>query len=1097
MSTDAPSIVDAPLQVVAARLQDAHRSSVETVRVPITALRNTVAQACDDHAAARSVLDDVPLDDPDALRAAVHTYRDTTVRTVLTPLLDALDTLALGAAFQDAREPLSDVRKTLSDDLPETLIRPEPEDLFAPKTDDGTGTRMRKGGKHALRRLQAMVGAEAPQQTIPIQALVVDCAEKPMAAAHDRALHDTHQTVAQWVARTEHTLSAWTHAVLTAEHLLTDAAADTNTPPDTSSDNASSSDTASDKEPPGTDGEASSETNASSEKPAPAATDAPLKPVRAQMEALHEVLNDGAALTLEAVQLVVEAATETALAHLREAAERSGAPDAPTWTAPKRAIRRTRAARADRAAAWPDWFDQSADRLRFLHTLCNLRDTLLSTQRNLETDVQATGPDVLHTLLREGRNALRELHMAIDDALQVPTPGQEAALLREFDALRTRARRTLDRCLFDPLDALHIRRDVREAVTHHADGLRETLQTHPSTFTVHDLPDSEAPIRPNPSVHDVQWSDITDDALRAFLLDAWMQHTSPLVRAIHDATAATSDVRTIVQFNLGAALEELQDAVVAQRRGDPSEPHVHDARELALDGLARCIQTLEETDATLTDETTPFVRATRTATAQAWTHVHDRARAAGGARAQMLRAQSWAVRNARSLWEATSVRLRILSLWGQRTARTTTRLANAILRKGRSAVEQSVDEEQVRETIEALSTVESRLDALPLVYRRLFSFRPVMDPTLLMGREQDLARVERHIEHWRGGLNNALVITGPAGSGRTSLLNVLRATHLRDAERFTIDLDERIHTEAHLAQVVADALALPFDAPPETLTDVADTILSAWTADTFRVGLVETLEHVFLRCIGGGDLTARFLQFLSSTDSRLLWIVTCSTAGWQAIAANIPDAVPLVDHHPFDPLDRTELEDLVMRRHRRSGLSITFDSPNDVAAPLLARRVRATSDADERQALLRDAYFSRLYDLCGQNVMLALFYWFRSLRFDDDSADERLHVAPLQPIQFDMLDRFSLTQSFALKSLLDHATLTVEELATVTQMSKANSHAVLESLGNALLITTVDGLHSPGAFRFTAIAPGVRYRIRPLVVHPVTRHLRSRNIVHG
>jgi hypothetical protein len=403
-----------------------------------------------------------------------------------------------------------------------------------------------------------------------------------------------------------------------------------------------------------------------------------------------------------------------------------------------------------------------------------------------------------------------------------------------------------------------------------------------------------------------------------------------------------------------------------------------------------------------------------------------------------------------------------------------------------------VDDASVRETVEALSTVEGILDTLPLVYHRLFSFRPVMDPALLMGRDEDLRFVAQHIKHWRSGLNNALVVTGPAGSGRTSLLNVLRTTHLRGAERYTLDLQERLLSEADLAQAVAHALNLPMEAPPATLHDVASAILSEWRTDAFRVGLVENLEHVFLRTIGGSDVTARFLQFLSSTDSRVLWIVTCSTAGWQSIAASQPRASTLVDHHPLDPLDRNELEALVMRRHRRSGLPLTFEPPSETAAPLLARRLRGV-DAETRQDMLRDEYFSRLHDLCGQNVMLALAYWFRSLRLEDD----RLYIEPLRPIQFDMLDRFSVDQSFALKALLEHATLTISELAEVAQISEGESHALLESLGNALLITPVDGLHSPGVFRFYAIEHGVRYRIRPLVILPVTRHLRSRNIVHG
>ena len=119
---------------------------------------------------------------------------------------------------------------------------------------------------------------------------------------------------------------------------------------------------------------------------------------------------------------------------------------------------------------------------------------------------------------------------------------------------------------------------------------------------------------------------------------------------------------------------------------------------------------------------------------------------------------------------------------------------------------------------------------------------------------------------------------------------------------------------------------------------------------------------------------------------------------------------------------------------------------------------------------------------------------FRSVTLDDDGAT--LHVRPLEPITFGGLDALSLPHSFALKALLEHGTLTVSELAEVLGVPTDTSRALLETLGNALVIAPADWREGPGSFHFSSVDSVTRYRIRPLLIHPITRFLRSRNVVH-
>jgi hypothetical protein len=312
-----------------------------------------------------------------------------------------------------------------------------------------------------------------------------------------------------------------------------------------------------------------------------------------------------------------------------------------------------------------------------------------------------------------------------------------------------------------------------------------------------------------------------------------------------------------------------------------------------------------------------------------------------------------------------------------------------------------------------------------------------------------------------------------------------------------VEIPERTKEETTLATMIAQGLGLPVASSDEiTLDDVARHLNAEPRPDRLRVCTIENLEHVFLRTVGGTALMTRLLGFMSETDTRVLWIGTMSSTAWQAVRASESAATGLVVQHELETLDRNELEELILCRHRRSGLRLEFDVPDEGTSPLLARRVRA-ADAEEQQDLLNEEFFDRLFSLCGQNVMLALFYWFRAVHLTpDDAEDGRLHVRPLQPMNFDFLDAFSMEHTFALKALLDHGTLTIAELADVLQVDAARSRALLESLGNALLIVPDASLVDPGRVPFTSVDRNTRYRIRPLVLHPVTRFLRSRNVIH-
>ena len=257
--------------------------------------------------------------------------------------------------------------------------------------------------------------------------------------------------------------------------------------------------------------------------------------------------------------------------------------------------------------------------------------------------------------------------------------------------------------------------------------------------------------------------------------------------------------------------------------------------------------------------------------------------------------------------------------------------------------------------------------------------------------------------------------------------------------------------------------------------------------------IVEHLEALMLRGIGGYRLLSDVLKFMSRTDTRIIWISTVSSFGWQLMSTSDPVAAALVNRFTMNELGRADLERLIMERHKKSGVPIEFVQPDDLN-PLLRRRLRRVRSKEMKQELLKEAFFDRLYSQFGQNIQMALLQWVRSVEMEGDS--ERMQVRMTQPLNLTFFSGFQLDQVFAMKALLEHGHLSIAEYAAIDRITYSQAMSIFETLGNALVIEAVESDNRSTLFRHVAVRSGISYRIRPLFTHAAIRLLKERNVVH-
>ncbi len=779
-------------------------------------------------------------------------------------------------------------------------------------------------------------------------------------------------------------------------------------------------------------------------------------------------------------------------------------------------------ASSERDDAWAEWYERASARLHALVSLMSIPDAAHVALTNwidtLRTDVVTPIRQLLAETSGEVSAPLSSVKGAFE---QSPEAARQAVSDALVDALGATKRAK------EQVQALGLEAHVKESAERLGRSVGDLPQQVPEIVRVNELhPESVASGTPavDPMV------DVLVETPRAHVqraIDAEAVNLAEnAARPIRESVAALvkemNDVPAVLRFNLQTALSSL--ASVLQPRDADAEEEEHDvetghklaapaervaeARDLATNGLRRSSARLAALAGPL-GRVLPMAAESAVAPVdRVLKRVIDRSRVEEGLRAQAADVQREAMDQMREAGRTVGKGFGHVNWWLRKHARLLRVRMRGLLRRGKEAVGVAgAGDIHELGTVEAIAGLDKLLERLPAPYRHLFSLRPIADADLLKGRTVDLARIRRHESQWRAGLRNTLILSGSPGSGLTSLMRVAETQVLADYDVRRIELRARPESADAFAARLSRALGLPSEAGA-SLADLRTAIHQSPVGERPPVVILGGMEHLMLRTIGGMDLARDVLLFLSQTDTRILWIGTVGTAGWQALGSALPQATALVLTHSVGGLNRDALEDMIMARHDKSGLALHFEPIGEKTSKAERMLLKATKGEIDTQTALRRLYFDELARVSGQNLTLALVYWLRSVRIDSDGEVVRVH----QPakLSFVFLDAFDRAGAFTLKAFLDHRSLTIRELSQVMGGVPIRSAIEqFERVGNVLLIEPMpttkraapDATRPASAFGerppvfFASADADVRYRLRPVVIQPVADYLRRQNVL--
>ncbi len=746
---------------------------------------------------------------------------------------------------------------------------------------------------------------------------------------------------------------------------------------------------------------------------------------------------------------------------------------------------------------WTGWHRQVVNRLLVNRSVMALREQLAERATTILRDVRAQALKPVLAVFDSAERWIEDARPRVDRAFDREMHGGPRDVADTLRAVAREAAAELER-LFPDAVAREAQSALTEIGLDHWQHLAESVSQLPAGLMVHGhMHEPGNEVEPTKRAFSIDLRDIAASALSPAWPEILAEAAEPLKAKITRAWVGAAKLDNVIEYNLGAAIEELLGA--GEERGDagrsgaaggeaPAPSSSETARKLAADALRRSVESVQDLRASLDEPWAEFARAFDAAVHDDWSDLINQVRS------DDLMRERWVGMRTRALRRAERLQDQAERLWKSGLAVTSKRAAVArryaaqLIRRGRFAVgvADTAGEEE-SQIAEALRGAEDVRKALPTVYRRLFTFGVLTETALLEGRGRDLVSVRRRYEQWKAGAGpGTLVMLGRVGSGRSSFLKALLGKVFVDGSAQSLELNERVGTESEFAVALSEGCGLARS--PGGLREVEVQLAGLRPKST--VVLIDNLEHLMLQSTGGTDLLRQVLSLMVRTDHAVFWVATVTDEAWRYVAKAISSSAASVGTIKLTELGRKDVEDVVLNRHHRSGMTLSFTAPR-YPTPLLKRRLRRARTQEKRQAILQEIYFDALHRHSGNDIALALLYWLLSVEFRDDG--DLVSVRPFEGISFGQLKQLDLERLFALKALVLHNTLTAAELAVILRISIDRCGLILETLLNLALIERAGG---DGTSLDQIDTVTERFRLSRFVVHPVVQRLRDARVLY-
>jgi len=359
--------------------------------------------------------------------------------------------------------------------------------------------------------------------------------------------------------------------------------------------------------------------------------------------------------------------------------------------------------------------------------------------------------------------------------------------------------------------------------------------------------------------------------------------------------------------------------------------------------------------------------------------------------------------------------------------------------------------EGVLELVDACSPRPDVLEDVPFYYRQLYLGQSAVHSAFWVGREAELAEVQRAVERYQRGFVGSIVVTGDSGAGKTALIEVALERFLpnRTVHRITPPAAGSADPEV-FNQVLRRELRL-FGSASDVIQALPDG----------SVVVLYDLELWWERSPDGLRVIELLVKLIAEHSDHCLFVVEVCASTLRLLESFVPlsaEALAVID---CGPVDAETLKDIVALRHSSTGLQYRLDD----------------RDEGELSEWTKAQLFNAHFRSSDGNIGAALASWIASIESFDGNV---LHMTHPVVLDDEAMEHIPPPCIAILVQLILHHQLTPERLARISGEPSVDLQADLARLRRM-------GLISRRRRELLEIEPAAR--------HLVHRSLRSRGLL--
>lgn len=337
-----------------------------------------------------------------------------------------------------------------------------------------------------------------------------------------------------------------------------------------------------------------------------------------------------------------------------------------------------------------------------------------------------------------------------------------------------------------------------------------------------------------------------------------------------------------------------------------------------------------------------------------------------------------------------------------------------------------------------LNHASKSIESLPFIYRLLFRQEPLDDYNFFVGRKQEINGLQNALSSWKEGNYASVLLSGPRGSGLTSLFNYFEAQVL-DEEL----LVNRIVPKRNIAEREELLGLLKEVFNQEKFQNIDDIAHYLNDCGIHRIVLVDQLQRFFLRRIDGFEVLHDLQKLIRLTQKNVFWVATISKLSLNYLNKTIQLGEFFSWNIEMGSLDKAGVDLVIKKRHEVSGFNLQYD-PRIAGSSKKFRKL----PPEEQQQYLATTFLTQLHKISEGSLSLALMVWVLALEVLDKKT---LMVHPVPSVR-DVLRSVSMEKINILQALLLHDGLNFDELFEVVAMDSATLKSHLATMEKSRMI---------------------------------------------